>query len=135
MKTPTPTQLRTLAEHITTDGVVILKDTADELAAWLLRVASAPAVGAAPIGRVVTCVYCGHQYPGGTPSSQDRALTEHIRTCAKHPLRAAEARVEKLRSALVGLVGASKREELSAMLLETLLELTPGDAGQAGGGA
>lgn len=41
MKTPTRTQLRTLAEHITTDGVVILKDTADELAAWLRSVADA----------------------------------------------------------------------------------------------
>lgn len=39
MTTPTPTQLRALAEHITTDGVVLVQDTAVELAAWLRAVA------------------------------------------------------------------------------------------------
>ena len=40
--------------------------------------------------RVVTCVYCGHEYPNGTPTSQNEKLTEHIRVCEKHPMRAIE---------------------------------------------
>lgn len=50
--------------------------------------------------RRVTCVYCGHQYPDGTPEAQDAALTEHIRTCEKHPMRAADARVAELKGLL-----------------------------------
>lgn len=43
--------------------------------------------------RVITCVYCGHQYPAGTPSSgaDNAALTEHIKACEKHPMRQLEA--------------------------------------------
>jgi ribosomal 50S subunit-associated protein YjgA (DUF615 family) len=37
-------------------------------------------------GRVVTCVYCGHKYEGGTPESQDKRLTDHIAGCEKHPM-------------------------------------------------
>lgn len=42
---------------------------------------------------VITCVYCGHQYPAGTPSSgaDSAALTEHIKACEKHPMRQLEA--------------------------------------------
>jgi hypothetical protein len=36
--------------------------------------------------RVLTCVYCGQEYPPGTPASQHQALFEHVRTCPKHPL-------------------------------------------------
>ena len=53
--------------------------------------------------RIVTCVYCGHEYPDGTPTSQDEKLTEHIKVCKKHPMReleqqlaAANARVAEL---------------------------------------
>jgi hypothetical protein len=45
----------------------------------------------------VTCVYCGHQYPGGTPESRHAILTEHICQCPKHPMR-------KLGMALCGLL-------------------------------
>lgn len=41
--------------------------------------------------RQVTCVYCGHQYDDGTPQSQDERLTEHIKSCEKHPMRKLEA--------------------------------------------
>jgi len=50
--------------------------------------------------RRVTCVYCGHQYKDGTPAAQDAALTEHIKACEKHPMRAAEARVAELEGLL-----------------------------------
>ena len=42
-------------------------------------------------GRVLTCVYCGHEYPQETPAWGNEVLTEHIRVCPKHPMRRAEA--------------------------------------------
>lgn len=49
--------------------------------------------------RVLTCVYCGHAYPPGTPASNHEALTTHIMGCEKHPASALwkerdEARME-----------------------------------------
>lgn len=38
----------------------------------------------------VTCVYCGHHYPEGTPPHGSDVLTEHIKGCEKHPMRALE---------------------------------------------
>lgn len=61
---------------------------------------------------VLTCVYCGHEYPQGTPPAGDQILTNHIRECAKHPLRKAEATIKLLRNALAGVVGASDPQEL-----------------------
>ena len=50
--------------------------------------------------RDVACAWCGHQYAGGTPRSQNEALVEHANVCEKHPLRQAEAEVARLRAAL-----------------------------------
>lgn len=36
---------------------------------------------------ILTCVYCGHQYPEGTPPSQHQILTDHIAKCPKHPMK------------------------------------------------
>ena len=63
----------------------------------------------------LTCVYCGMAYPEGTPPYGAQILTDHIKICEKHPLRKAEATIFKLRAALVGLIGASKKDELEAM--------------------
>lgn len=68
---------------------------------------------------ILTCVYCGKEYPGGTPSSDADILTEHIRVCEKHPLRKAEETIKKLRSALEGLIGASEKEELEIIKFAT----------------
>ena len=65
--------------------------------------------------RVLTCVYCGMEYPQDTPAWGSDVLTEHIKVCDKHPMRKAEATIAKLKSALAGLVGASKKEDLEAM--------------------
>jgi len=62
--------------------------------------------------KTLTCVYCGMAYPEGTPPHGAKILTDHIKVCEKHPLRQAEATIVKLRWALVGLVGASTKEEL-----------------------
>ena len=36
----------------------------------------------------VRCAFCGEAYPPGTPPSQHQRLTEHIRRCPAHPVRA-----------------------------------------------
>lgn len=67
--------------------------------------------------RVLTCVYCGMAYPQGTPAHGDKILTDHIKLCEKHPM-------QKLRKALMDLVGASTKEELESM--EITLRAMPG---------
>ena len=37
--------------------------------------------------RVITCVYCGFEYQQGTPTHGASVLTEHIKTCPKHPMK------------------------------------------------
>lgn len=44
----------------------------------------------------LTCVYCGHAYPPGTPTHGSQVLTEHIKVCPKHPLRAAHDLIRRL---------------------------------------
>ena len=67
------------------------------------------------MSNTLTCVYCGMAYPEGTPPHGAQILTDHIKICEKHPLREAEAKISKLRAALVGLIGASRKGELEAM--------------------
>lgn len=71
------------------------------------------------MSNILTCVYCGQEYPAGTPASgaDVEALTQHIKKCEKHPMR-------RLRNALADLVGASTKEELENM--ESLLRVMPG---------
>ena len=73
--------------------------------------------------RVLTCVYCGHEYPQETPSWGNEVLTEHIRVCPKHPMRKAEADIALLRKALIGLVGVESKAELEQ--IEIGLRLAP----------
>lgn len=35
---------------------------------------------------ILTCVYCGQEYPQGTPPHGDKILTDHIKICKKHPI-------------------------------------------------
>lgn len=74
-------------------------------------------------GRVLTCVYCGHEYPQDTPAHGSQELTEHIKICERHPMRKAEADIALLRSALVGLIGADTEQELREM--EAMMRLLP----------
>jgi septal ring factor EnvC (AmiA/AmiB activator) len=57
----------------------------DEARDWVRRLHSE--------AQVLTCVYCGHAYPPGTPASGSPALTEHINQCEKHPLTAVRAQL------------------------------------------
>jgi hypothetical protein len=50
--------------------------------------------------RVLTCVYCAHTYPPGSPTHGAEELTAHIRVCEKHPMRAAERELAELRESL-----------------------------------
>ena len=36
--------------------------------------------------QTLTCVYCGKEYPPGTPTHGAEVLTEHIKVCEKHPM-------------------------------------------------
>jgi len=66
--------------------------------------------------RILTCVYCGQEYPQGTPSwGNNKVLTDHIRVCPKHPLRKAEADILRLKNALIGIVGADTRKALEEL--------------------
>lgn len=76
------------------------------------------------LGRVLTCVYCGHEYPQDTPAWGNQVLTDHIKVCEKHPMRKLEDDNAKLRKALAELVGAETKEELMAM--EGAIRLMPG---------
>ena len=42
------------------------------------------------MSNVLTCVYCGHEYPEGTPPHGSQILTDHIKICEKHPMRKLE---------------------------------------------
>ncbi len=75
---------------------------------------------------VVTCVYCGHEYPNGTPTAKAKELTEHIKVCESHPMREAERRIDILTGALSGLIGAESEDELKAM--EATIRTTPAPA-------
>jgi hypothetical protein len=45
----------------------------------------------------VTCAFCGHVYPRGTPRHGDGALAGHIKVCPEHPMRGLEGELDELR--------------------------------------
>lgn len=63
-------------------------------------------------GCYINCVYCGHRYgPNpGTPVAMADVLKEHIAVCPKHPLSAANAKIERLEGRLTEL--GEDRDEL-----------------------
>lgn len=73
--------------------------------------------------KTLTCVYCGMEYPEGTPSWGSSVLTEHIKVCTKHPLRRAEETIVKLRGALSDLIGSEDMDE-AQLMLDTMDEIT-----------
>ena len=58
--------------------------------------------------QTLTCVYCGQEYPPGSPTHGAKVLTNHIKICEKHPMN-------KMRKALIALVGTEDVEELKGM--------------------
>jgi hypothetical protein len=53
--------------------------------------------------RVLTCAFCGAEYPPGTPASNDDALTAHVRACPKHPMRESEREIRRLTGELAAI--------------------------------
>ena len=47
---------------------------------------------------VITCVYCGQAYPENTPThgADVKVLTEHIKVCPKHPMKAMREALEQI---------------------------------------
>ncbi|AVP97926.1 hypothetical protein C7S18_12265 [Ahniella affigens] len=86
---------------------------------------------------VVTCVYCGIQYTGGTPVHGAQVLKDHIMQCDKHPMFSIQQDRLQLRAALANLVGASTLPELYALKLTLLyapgLKESPDGAAMIGG--
>lgn len=73
--------------------------------------------------RMLTCVYCGHEYHQDTPAAGSEVLTAHIKACERHPMRKAEADIAMLRAALAGLVGADSEQDLRQM--EAAMRMLP----------
>ncbi len=69
-------------------AVVSLARERDEAREWVQRLTSTE--------RVLTCVYCGHAYPPGTPAHGSPVLTAHIAECEKHPMHALAAAARHL---------------------------------------
>jgi len=61
---------------------------------------------------VVTCVYCGQEYPSGTPTSKAKALTDHIKICTLHPMREAEETISNLTNSICKIFGVYTIHEL-----------------------
>jgi hypothetical protein len=50
--------------------------------------------------RALTCVFCGHVYPPGTPTANHEALREHVAVCPSHPATQYREEAERLRTEL-----------------------------------
>lgn len=72
----------TTVKEIASVEVVELIVERDEARDWVKRMQNKE--------RALTCAFCGQEYPPGTDKSNDDALTEHIKVCTKHPMRAVE---------------------------------------------
>jgi len=81
-----------MTKHELEQRIVELERERDEARVWAERT-----VAAVVEARIVTCVYCGHEYPTGTPATQNEALGAHIQECEKHPLAAMRSEREVLR--------------------------------------
>jgi len=115
---------------VSAEGVPVLIDRADVLKAlrdtlnvtdnrvtqafgkpWLDDAASRimaiqPAAHPAATAReeaVVTCVYCGHAYPPGSPTHGAQLLKDHIAACEKHPMREVIAERDELGTLLAAI--------------------------------
>ena len=67
----------------------------DEAREWVARLQKT--------SQTLTCVYCGQEYPPGSPTHGAAVLTEHIRVCVKHPMRAVERERDNLRATLLSI--------------------------------
>ena len=82
----------------------------DEARGWVRRLTATE--------RVLTCAFCGEAYPPGTPESNHERLMEHVKVCAKHPMRDVERERDAAR-----LNGAREEREALSIRFEQLSRL------------
>ena len=70
------------------------------------------------IEQATFCAYCGHQYPKGTPNSQNEELTAHIKVCEKHPMRKLENQIRQIKDTLFYFSANQNTEKLIDMISE-----------------
>ena len=69
----------------------------------------------------ITCVYCGFNYPEGTPTHGAPVLTEHIKTCSRHPMRVLEQKLNIAIFALKHIAGFKYSAPIPARYTEEAL--------------
>lgn len=82
----TPELLAQIRARHTFEGVTCCDDVQALLAA--LDEAAAVMVEQDRRLKIVTCAFCGEQYPRGTPAHTADVLAEHIVKCERHPMKA-----------------------------------------------
>lgn len=90
--------------------------------AWQL--AAEAAVNESEQHHTLTCVYCGQAYPEGTPRHGDdvAVLTEHLRQCAKHPMRRLEKALNACFHALSSYAHGNSSRELAEETIDYLIK-------------
>lgn len=74
--------------------------------------------------QVLRCAFCDVEYPAGTEPTQHQALTDHIATCAAHPMRA----LERKQAELIRLLGqAGEHTEEQGDLIDSLHQFLMAD--------
>lgn len=72
--------------------------------------------------RVLTCIYCGHQYEQGTPPASAQALTDHIAQCPEHPMTKLRDQIDQALVAYEVL-----REESHTDCMQAMRDILTGD--------
>ncbi|HKY40742.1 MAG TPA: hypothetical protein VJN18_32630 [Polyangiaceae bacterium] len=85
-------EFTTDAERALLDRCASLQAERDEARDWVRKLTSKE--------RTLTCVYCGHAYPPGTPDHGADVLKAHVEVCEKHPMAALRSRAEAAERAL-----------------------------------
>lgn len=83
-------------EKAIVDGEVTINELCMKLFTTLHEAAKIPVPKLSVATKTLTCAYCGYAYSSPTPETQHERLSEHIKTCDKHPLREAEAKIKNL---------------------------------------
>ncbi len=113
--------------------VMQLTEEREEAREWVRKLTSTE--------RVLTCVYCGHAYPPGTPEHGAEVLTAHVAVCEKHPMQAMRDKLDGFRvllrqaSHMADGVGAAEQAKTYRDVERELTEIffAPADATSGAG--
>ena len=93
-----------------------LTDERDDARSWVRRITAAR--------RVLTCVYCGEAYPPGSPDHGADVLTAHVKVCEKHPMRASEVEIARLRQLVEEALGHVRDPDVTSALRARIVVLS-----------